>query len=480
MFLGKFIKPKGTIISNIIEFEEHSIRLIQYSESNGKKNILGIFEEKVDPELNEDLSVKVSKLISRADSKVQDAGIIIPRSLIAVKYFTFPSIDPEELMEMVNLQLIKDMPISQNDIKSDYTVISQNGSNSFVEVFAVQRSVTDQFCSILKENDVQPKFCTVSSYALFSLIKHFYTEKLEDKKIIGLIYKSVHNIDFLIFNSRELLFSRSFSYENQLMNTDVTLKFISDSIAYFKKKITNNNFDKIFILNELNKDDEMHNSIRFQLNIPIDELNIKELASHFVQTGNKVLEFDAKTAKFAGLLLTEDIHLDFLKRESRARKVSLSVKKEIIKFIVLCSSSLILILLIIFSWFWKQNRYLNALESKINLTQPLSDRLNSMRSKSSIINKYLNRNNSSIEVLAEIFHMIPKSVNLSGFMYNSENELTLQGTSANMSDVFKLVSILEKSKQFEKVELRYASKRELTAKTITDFQIFCHFVPNES
>jgi hypothetical protein len=80
---------------------------------------------------------------------------------------------------------------------------------------------------------------------------------------------------------------------------------------------------------------------------------------------------------------------------------------------------------------------------------------------------------SSVDVLREIFRIVPQEVSISVLDFELQKSLTIRGVSTNMSGVFKFASEIKKSKYFKDCEIKYAQKRIIKEKEFVDYEINC-------
>ena len=96
-----------------------------------------------------------------------------------------------------------------------------------------------------------------------------------------------------------------------------------------------------------------------------------------------------------------------------------------------------------------------------------------MNNNINIIKKQLDMRGTSVDVIRELYRLIPANISLTIFDFEENKSCTLRGTSDELSNVFAFITILENSQYFENVTVRYATKRAVKRKTLTDFEIVC-------
>ncbi len=93
-----------------------------------------------------------------------------------------------------------------------------------------------------------------------------------------------------------------------------------------------------------------------------------------------------------------------------------------------------------------------------------------------LIESRINAGNSAIEVLRQIHKVIPQEIYITAVNFEENKQVSLRGTSKDMSCVFKLVKTLEELPGFRDVKTKYVTKRRLKDKDLTDFEITCPLI----
>ena len=169
--------------------------------------------------------------------------------------------------------------------------------------------------------------------------------------------------------------------------------------------------------------------------------------------------------------------INLLPADIRQKRGQKSRRKDVILTIALSSLVFVLISTIFLKKMYERERYLDYLNSRIQKTTPLATQVKTMKEGIQIIRDQLNEEGSSLDILYELYRILPKEISLTVFNFDKDRLVTLKGTSSAMSNVFKLITILEKSTYFENVEIKYATRRKVRGKEITDFLIHCSLTP---
>ena len=126
---------------------------------------------------------------------------------------------------------------------------------------------------------------------------------------------------------------------------------------------------------------------------------------------------------------------------------------------------------------WKEiddkTGYLRYLSGEIKKTGPKVQGLTTMINNINVVKNQLDMRGTSIDVIRELYKLIPSDISLTIFDFEDGSTCTLRGTADELSNVFKFITILENSAYFKNVKVRYATKRVIKRQILTDFEIIC-------
>ena len=85
---------------------------------------------------------------------------------------------------------------------------------------------------------------------------------------------------------------------------------------------------------------------------------------------------------------------------------------------------------------------------------------------------------SSLNVIYNLYSIMPENISLIDFNYDDASRVVrFRGRAHKISDVFKLVPLLENSASFSNVQTRSVAEKRTSASAAVDFQISCNFNP---
>ena len=122
---------------------------------------------------------------------------------------------------------------------------------------------------------------------------------------------------------------------------------------------------------------------------------------------------------------------------------------------------------------YKRSQYLKTVTKLREQSNPNAETVKESLKKLGLIKERLNPTFSPVEIIDILYDLLPSGISLVSFDLKENGNISLEGISLVMADVFTFQSRLEKSARFKNVEVKFASKRNSRLGEITDFKITC-------
>jgi hypothetical protein len=169
----------------------------------------------------------------------------------------------------------------------------------------------------------------------------------------------------------------------------------------------------------------------------------------------------------------DSLDINLIPRDIITRKNEETAKKELIKSAILLLCISVAIFAILEKKMLEKKVYLGKLEGKLTTIEPEVARLFRLKEGNEIINAQLVFQGSAIDVIREIYKILPKDVSLTLMEFDDKDRILLRGTARELSSVFNFLPVLEKSPYFENAKINYATKRTFRQVEFADFEIIC-------
>jgi len=194
------------------------------------------------------------------------------------------------------------------------------------------------------------------------------------------------------------------------------------------------------------------------------------------ETANRSLQ-RFKEASYVHLLgmaaQPEALAVNLLPRDIIDKKKELALRSEVIKTVVLFLSVAVAAFGIMEKKIIEKRSYLKKIEARLGVIAPEVKKLSKLKENIELIRGQRMFKGSSISIIREVFEVLPDDVSLTLFEFEDKNRILLRGTTRELSRVFSLLPLLEKSPLFENVKINYATKRTFKQTEFADFEIVC-------
>jgi len=425
----------------------------------------------------------IIKLIKNAQEKLnlKEPYVIniIPAHLVITKNIEIPSIIPEEIKQIINLQASRHTPYSREEIIVDYINIGTYKNNyTRVVLVIVSRSAIKRQIEIIERAGLKPQKVFLSAEGMgFALGKIFKIDT--ELNPVGVVHLDENFSDFIVIFKNKPIFIRSISLgAQQILSSPegYELRFIEEikrSLeAYQSEEIER--IPQNLILTGVEEGVEKLRKVLFNsIYIPIKTLSylksilVRQEILRQDELFRRLSFFDLIASLFSQEKMCVDLTLDEIKLKRTLEEKA----KELVKTGILVLAIFILIFSILISKIYFKSLYLKKLSDKYRATNQEAELLQDNIAKISIIKNYLSSRGFSLEVLNELYNLLPLDIKLSDIRFDAQGKFVIQGTSESMSSIFSFVENMEKSKYFKDVKIKYTTKRKEELKDFTDFEI---------
>jgi hypothetical protein len=385
-----------------------------------------------------------------------------------------PTVNEEEVRNMAELQAVKYLPYSQEEMAIAYKIIevTQDGYTNILLILAQRKSV-NRYLEIFRYAGIPVEKITLSSEGL---LNWYLGLKLDDRQPIALLDLDSYHTHIQIFRNKKLFFSRSISFDTLDPDSDRTaiLREIRLSFDLFLRE-QDKRVSRIILSGREEYSVHFSSFISDNFSIPCERIeqlrNIKteEDTTKFLQR----LKDNSYTGLLGIALEPEKLTIDLLPRDIVVKRRERLLKKELIKTAVLLCAILVVAFGIVKKKMSDESAYLRKIDAKLKKMEPEVNRLSKLKESIELIQNQLMFKGSSIDILRELYTILPDGISLTLFEFDDKSRILIRGTTKELSKVFKLLPILEKSPYFENARINYATKRTFKQKEFADFEIIC-------
>ncbi|MDP8264679.1 MAG: pilus assembly protein PilM [Candidatus Aceula lacicola] len=436
-------------------------------------DIKGKSDEEIKSELERILSgFKLSKSKARA-------VCVVPPSMTITKNIEIPSLEPKEIESIIDLQAGRHTPYSREEIVIGYINFGVYQKNySKILLVIVNRQVIMRQINILESVGVK-----VEKIFFAPEVKSgFYAKTLgvfDDQLPVGIIDVNSTFTDFTIMLRGIAIACRSIPVgaKDIIDEGEEAKKRFVEELKQSVESYQSEDIEKIPQKYVLAKKREMTDGIKdlaaatlgasFEILSYDDSLVFSDKAKKVFDENNAESFLDVLSPSLA----YDGRQIDLLPEEIKTQRIIEKQGQEGIKFGALAIILLVLSGAIFISKIYFKSSLLEKIQTQYNETERAAGSLEKISTKTRIIKGYLESRLVPLDVVEELYRIIPDDIYLKSFVLDENGKISIDGTSDSMSQVFALVGTLEDSGIFKGVKTKSTTAKKERGKDVASFEI---------
>jgi len=401
--------------------------------------------------------------------------ICLPRQAVNVRLFDLPSGDPQEIADMVDLQIARQTPYSRDEIVFDYRVFrSDKDGYTRVMLVIAQTGVVRQKYRFLEEAGL--------SVSLVSTSTDGWLAALQDGKLAfhqraagatAFLDIDATSSDLVVLNQGVPLFSRNLSVgASQLIAGDERLRDkamqeISMALETFRNEVPSVSIVALALPGTAGENQALARQLEVALGLEIVPVTGAG-ADAYDKAGPDAVAV-ALTGIVGAAAAPERLQINLTPESVRLRK-SVTVKaRQLTTMAILVMAVVGLLSLFVMSRINRKQVYLDELKAMIGQTTVEADRVEAMRRKVVMVSDRVAISMIPARALVELLGLAPDTMAFTSIVISDASQLVCRGTAETVADTVKLVNAMEASVVFRNVK----STRTVSGKERTEFEIVC-------
>ncbi|MCF7875339.1 MAG: pilus assembly protein PilM [Candidatus Omnitrophica bacterium] len=478
-----FFKQKKKIVTTL-EIGNSWLKVIQIQISRHEKKVVNLIKKDIKSLSDQKISEIIKKISKQLKIKSSMCFISVPRYYVTSRNLDLPSTNPNEIKEMIQLQIGKQTPYDRDEIISDYQIIENKAIEGYSKVMLVivHRNIVQRFLDILEKAKLKTDEVGLSSEGLLNWGRAVLEIDQKSKTYI-FVDIGYENSDFEAFINNKLFFGKVVSIGAvNFKNKEEAVKRLIQEINHFTygyhNEIDNQEIEKIIITGAqkaINNLDQklLQNGVGEDIEI-IDQFESMVVPEDLAQQHRKTMSDISITGIFGLSLQLKERSISLLPQELLIEKEIKQRAKDIYILGILLILVPIFISGIFFGRNYRKKIYLREIEKKLESNEAEVDLLKNKIKRIEKVKQRIINKGVPLNFLFEIHNTIPPEIYLSSINFDGKDRLIIKGSSSAMSVVFKFVSKLEESYFFRNVKTEYANVRQRRdSKESIDFEIIC-------
>jgi Tfp pilus assembly PilM family ATPase/Tfp pilus assembly protein PilN len=408
----------------------------------------------------------------------------LPRQMVNIRIFELPSGDPQEIADMIDLQIARQTPYSRDEIVFDYRLMrSERDGYTRVMLVIAQCGLLRQRFRMLEEAGCAIEIMTVSTEGLLLDFARRAAAATSDQAggDVALLDVDSSYSDLAVVRGGGLIFSRSIVVGAHQLLTEREkweAKFIQEvghGLESFRNESSGSGIGKLVLSGAAARVPWVAERLRAELEIAVEESDGSK--SPTVAPVRPTLdEAEHQEISVTGLigaaLAAENVAINLIPDSVRMRKALAVSAWNLTWFGGLVMAALVLLSVWIEGRLCRKEAYLADLRRNIMETEGAAKEIKAKHDKIALVTARLNTGLMPVTVLTELHKLVPEEIYFTAVELDRDmnNRVVLRGVANAVSDVVKFMSALEASPVFQDAK----STRTVTGKGKTEFEIDCN------
>lgn len=458
-----------------------SLKLAYAKISPTRKELVDLVSYEIQGLTDEQITKSVRSSLDSLKLSSPDVIVTVPSHATIAKNIEIPSLDANEIREIVDLQAGRHTPYSREEIVIDYINIGAYRENyTKILLIIVTLSVIRRQIDILERAGLRIERVFFAP----EVITRFTANALKTGQadtVRTFIHVDAHFTDFINVCKGEVIFVRSIPIGKQHLSGEqdrYQMRFVDEvkkSLETYQSEDIGSMPEEIVLTGSLREGSGLQDLLGKMLYLPVKffpylahtPISSEELKKSLSAGQDSFLDV------IAPLINPAQTHINLIPEEIKLRKKFEEKSKDLVTAGVYIMTVLAMLCLMLISEIFFKASYLNNLKTTYDPVIQASKRLEKDFSQTRLIKRQLKDRPIAIEVLAELYDLIPTDIQLSGIKFSLQGRFSIEGNSRTMGTVFSFIGDMEESGYFKSVESKRTTKRKEGAEEIVDFEIIC-------
>ncbi len=463
----------------VITLNEEYLKVVLWEERGQGGEVVSALRRDIREISEEEIPKTIQSAVGTMKAKSCRAVYVVTPQIATTKNIEVPSVDPNEIKSIINLQAGRHTPYSREEIIVGYANIGIYQRNySKILLVIVNRDVIKKKITILEEAGITVHHVVFSPEVMAS----FYAKALGlsgKEETFGIIDVAAHTTDFVIGLSHKIVACRNIPIGAQelLKNKSGSGKKFFEEIKKSLDSYQAEDIEKTPSTYILAADIPLIKELRPQLQEVLDAPvkiapyldNIKiapDIRDEIVS-----IEDDSFLDLIAAAAAYTKAQVDLIPEEVKMQLAIAEQAKEMGKAGILIAILLLVTCGIFISKIYFKNTQLDHLKAIYEPKHVEVEALEKIAGQTRLVKDYLTNRMTALKVIDELYKIIPDEIYLTNIVMDEKGTLKIQGISESMSQVFSFVTALEDSALFKNVKTTSTTAKKERGKDVAAFEI---------
>jgi len=457
-----------------------SLRVVHVQEAGAAKRVTNVAKKEIAGLSREDQASLMTEALNDLNVKKPAAYAVIPPHLVTTKNIEIPSLDPQEINSIIDLQAGRHTPYSREEILVGYISIGVFQRNyTKVLLLIVRRDMIKEQIDLYESAGVRIEKVLFAPEA----IARFYGQALEvkeDDDPVGIINIGHATTDFTIeFNKTAAMYRNiPFGLSHIVKEGPPARDKLVDELVKSIESYQNEDINKMPATYILTSDDAKIKELqpvfeeKFKTTVKImPYLDLIEAPQPVMLKLVSEYSDDSFLDVVAAATCLGGVQVDLTPDEIKTKRQIEEKGREVVKLGIGVLAILILVCATFFSKIYFRGIALTKLKEDFRTYHQKVMVLDRVAQKTRIIKGYINGRMTVLDTIQELYALIPDEIYLENILIDENGHIQIRGVSESMSRVFNFVSALEDSMLFKSVKTTSTTAKKDRGKDAAAFEI---------
>ena len=466
----------------VIEWTRATVRLALAEERGRQARLLTLLVEPVGP--GGDVAGALRALLKKVKPSWDQVIGIIPREQVITRTVKFPTTQPAELAQMVELYARAQLPYPRAEALVDFHVMRQLEGFSTVAIIACQREVAERYLALLREAGLSIGLVTVSSWGVLgwarrALYQHGTGRALsragprtapEPSLVVNV---DDTRTDLALIAEGRLLSSRSVGQGSQDWEVsgeavELLALEVERSRAAVRKELSGTEI-RSMVFTGMGPLGQWAEQLGQRLALPASAIEGREPFTEW--TSPAAAPISPVVIGGAACSESRDL-LNLNPPELRVQVRHRQQVRDLVTMSVLFMAVLALGAGVLALQISRQQRMAKQVDRVLEDIEPTAQHLQETARTTRLVTTLMERRRRLAATLAGVFRTTPPAVALEAVTHEgARGELVLRGSAASTQEVLGYIASLESLEGIRGVHLKYSTRRTTPTGERTDFEL---------
>jgi hypothetical protein len=381
---------------------------------------------------------------------------------------SLPSDDPEEIRQMVELNVARIVPDKREQVIHNYTVTGKNEQGfSLVTLAVMLRDLITRQITAAESAGLQVEEIVLGTFGVFSMVSNRFRHEIEPSATDLILDIDSHSVDLIIFSGSRLRSSRSINIGSEQLGDEMNMRKlvgeIRQAIVMFHSQEGGQKPARMYVSGARAKSEGIMAMASSELGIEVKPAFLAMEGLPENVSLSAAVEFLGGAGQSAGMSF--EVPEIEVRRSLRQKTRELMVTGALVFYLCVALAATV--------WcrHYLYQRYEASLSKRIAaLTRSLGDVAVQHEQQEFIAQKLAERR-LPLAFLGYLIKALPQEIAVKYVGLDKDGNVVLKGEAQELSDIFKFVSTLEKADSCKDVKTKSTRKRKVREKEITDFEL---------